>query len=188
MPRLKNHLSLFLLFTIFPALAFVVPGGMPSSLKVKEHKLVLNGEGIRSKYMIDLFTGGLYLKQKSQDAARIINTNEPMSVKIVVTSNVITGKRLEKNMRSEFDRVTKGNTEAYKTRIEELVKAFREDVKNGDMYDLIYDPAVGLSIYKNNQLASTIRGLDFKKLVFSIWLGEDPADENLKKGMLGISS
>jgi hypothetical protein len=31
----------------------------------------------------------------------------------------------------------------------------------------------------------TIAGYDFKKSLFSIWLGSKPADENLKKGMLG---
>jgi hypothetical protein len=56
------------------------------------------------------------------------------------------------------------------------------------VYDLIYDPKGGLKIYKNTQLKSHISGLDFKKMLFSIWLGEDPADENLKKGMLGIGS
>ena len=31
----------------------------------------------------------------------------------------------------------------------------------------------------------TIRGLDFKKALFAIWLGEKPADNSLKQGMLG---
>ena len=30
-----------------------------------------------------------------------------------------------------------------------------------------------------------IEGLDFKKAVFGIWLGKEPADSNLKEGMLG---
>jgi hypothetical protein len=34
-------------------------------------------------------------------------------------------------------------------------------------------------------LKGTIKGLDFKKAVFSIWLGEKPADSKLKKKMLG---
>jgi hypothetical protein len=34
-------------------------------------------------------------------------------------------------------------------------------------------------------LKGTIKGIDFKRAVFSIWLGEKPADAKLKKGMLG---
>jgi hypothetical protein len=35
------------------------------------------------------------------------------------------------------------------------------------------------------EVKGTIKGLDFKKAVFGIWLGEKPADAKLKKGMLG---
>jgi len=29
--------------------------------------------------------------------------------------------------------------------------------------------------------------MEFKKALFGIWLGEEPADENLKQGMLGLN-
>jgi len=159
----------------------------PTFVEAKNQKLILNGSGVRNKYLIDLFTGGLYLKEKSKDADKIINANELMSIKIEVTSDVITASRLEKNMRSEFDRITKGKIAPYKERIELLVKAFKEDVQLGDTFDLVYDPLTGLSIYKNNKVHATVQGLDFKKMLFSIWLGNDPSDETLKKGMLGYS-
>jgi len=31
----------------------------------------------------------------------------------------------------------------------------------------------------------TVKGLDFKKALFAIWLGKKPADSGLKDGMLG---
>jgi hypothetical protein len=158
----------------------------PGSYKAKNQQLVLNGTGVRQKFMIDLFTGGLYLKSKCTDGNKIVNANELMAIKIQVTSDVITSKRLEDNMRSEFKRVTNGNLGPYKARIEELVKAFKEDVNIGDTFDLVYDPIEGLKIYKNNHLKTQVAGLDFKQMVFSTWLGNDPADKDLKKGMLGV--
>ena len=44
---------------------------------------------------------------------------------------------------------------------------------------------MGVIVNKNGKLLTTIRGLEFKKALFGIWLGEKPADKNLKKGMLG---
>ena len=37
----------------------------------------------------------------------------------------------------------------------------------------------------NGNKAGVIPGIDFKKGLFGIWLGEDPADSDLKKGLLG---
>ena len=38
---------------------------------------------------------------------------------------------------------------------------------------------------KNGVKKGTIEGLDFKKALFGIWLGNKPADDDLKDGMLG---
>jgi hypothetical protein len=179
-------------FIIFSLLLITVSEGicgdikLPTSFKAKDQQLILTGTGVRQKFLIDLFTGGLYLKSKCSDGAKVINANELMAIKIQVTSDVITSKRLEDNMRSEFKRVTNGKLGPYKARIEELVKAFKEDIKIGDTFDLVYHPTEGLKIYKNNSLKTQVAGLDFKQMVFSTWLGEDPADNGLKKGMLGV--
>lgn len=188
MSRIKFLTALLMLFMQVQTWAGTrtFEGTMPLDLKVNEQNLVLNGSGIRHKYWFDLFIGGLYLKEKSTDARKIIEADEYMAIRIEVVSEMITAKRLEEGMRSEFKRVTNGNTREFDARIEQLVKAFREDVKIGDMYDLIYTPGIGFKIYKNNKLKSHTQGLDFKRLLFTIWLGEDPADEGLKKGMLGL--
>jgi hypothetical protein len=44
---------------------------------------------------------------------------------------------------------------------------------------------VGTKIYKNSELKGTIPGLEFKKALFAIWLGSNPAQESLKNDMLG---
>ena len=62
---------------------------------------------------------------------------------------------------------------------------FSQKAEKNDIYDIIYIPEQGVSVYIKGELKGTIKGLDFKKAVFSIWLGEKPADSNLKKKMLG---
>lgn len=183
----KISFSLLLILSISTSVIAVTPGDvtLPSVCKIQEEQLVLNGWGIRSKYCFDLYVGGLYLKNKCNDGNKIINSDEPMAVKIEVISDLITSSRLEEGMRSEFERITEGNMNPYQDRLETLVKAFKEDVKPGDTFDIIYKPGNGTSIYKNNQLQSRIQGHDFKKILFTSWIGDDPADNNLKKGMLG---
>lgn len=158
---------------------------MPENISAKKQQLVLNGWGVRRKFCMDLFEGGLYLKEKSKDANKIVGADAPMSIRIHVISDIITSKRLEENMRSEFDRVTNGNWGVNKANIEKIMIAFKEDVNDGDVFDLVYLPGSGLTIYKNNQEQALVKSLDFKKLLFSIWLGDDPQDAMLKKGMIG---
>jgi len=50
---------------------------------------------------------------------------------------------------------------------------------------MIYIPGEGTKIYKNKALKSTAQGLDFKKVLFGIWLCNKPADKGLKDLMLG---
>jgi hypothetical protein len=52
------------------------------------------------------------------------------------------------------------------------------------MFDITYQEA-GVVVYKNKKELGTIQGLNFKKALFGIWLGKDPADSKLKKAMLG---
>jgi len=44
----------------------------------------------------------------------------------------------------------------------------------------------GLATYKNNEKLSTINNDAFRQAVLSIWLGDEPADDDLKDDMLGL--
>jgi len=187
MSKLKNLLILVLLVCSIgqQAQSKGKNNKMPENISAEKQQLILNGWGVRKKFCMDLFEGGLYLKERSKDANKIIQADEPMSIRIHVISDLITSKRLEENMRSEFDRVTNGNWGANKANIEKVMSAFKEDINNGDVFDLVYLPGSGLTIYKNNKEQALVKSLDFKKLLYSIWLGDDPQDAKLKKGMIG---
>jgi len=158
---------------------------MPESLETGQTKLLLNGVGVREKFFMDLYVGGLYLKEKSQDAKAIIEADEPMAIRLHIISSMITSKKMEKATREGFENATGGNIEAIKAQIEEFISVFKEEIKEGDIYDLIYVPGKGVQVSKNNQSRSIIKGFPFKKAMFGIWLSDKPAQKNLKKAMLG---
>src|SRR5690554_6588057 len=148
--------------------------------------LILNGTGVRKKYWIDLYEGKLYLKNKCQDGEKISLDNEVMAINIRVISDLMTTKRLEEALMSEFDRITRGLSEIFHDRLNILIKAFGHVINKNETLDLYYLPEEGLRVYKNKELKCTIPGLNFKQILFGSWLGHDPADINMKKGMLGI--
>ncbi len=84
-----------------------------------------------------------------------------------------------------FKNSTNGNTAPYQDKIDMFISVFKDNIKINDVYDLIYIPAEGTKVYKNKELKMTVKGLDFKKVLFGIWLGNKPADKGLKDLMLG---
>ena len=158
---------------------------LPATVKAGESTLSLNGGGIRKKLFFKLYVGGLYLSEKSSDASAIINADKPMAVKLQITSSMISSENMSEAITEGFEASTGGNTAPLKAKITEFVNTFKkEEIVEGNVFDIIYVPGKGVESYKNGKLQGTIEGMDFKKALFGIWLGSKPADEDLKKAML----
>ncbi len=158
---------------------------MPDTLKAAGSDLVLNGAGIRTKFFIKAYVGGLYLEQKSQDAAGIVNAEEPMAMRLHITSGLITSEKMESATREGFDNSLGDNVESLRSEIEAFISIFKEKINENDIFEFVYVPGTGVEVYKNGAKASVIEGSAFKKALFGIWLGDKPADDKLKDQMLG---
>jgi len=160
---------------------------MPNVIKAGDEYLKINGGGIREKLFMDLYIGVLYLREKSSSASTIINSDAPMAIKLRVISSMVSKENMEEAIRVGFDKSTGNNVTPIKDKIDLLITtAFKDEIAIGDIFDIIYLPTKGISITKNDALMLTIKGLDFKKALFGIWLCDQPADENLKNKMLGL--
>ncbi len=157
---------------------------MPAEYKLNEQSLKLNGAGVREKFFLDLYIGGLYLQSPSTSADGVIKADKPMSIKLHIISGLIDSDKMIDAIDDGMDKATKGNSSQFSNEIIAFKKAFEEEIQVGDIYDITYDPSKGTVIYKNTKLTTTIPGFDFKQALFGIWLCDDPADEDLKEGML----
>jgi hypothetical protein len=158
---------------------------IPLVFKSEESALILNGAGVREKYFMDLYVGALYLKVKSKDAQKVMDADESMCVKLHIVSGMITSEKMTSAVDEGFEKSAKTNLAALQSRIDQFKAVFAVKINKGDVYDLVYDKSKGTLIYKNGKLTASIPGLDFKKALFGIWLCSEPADEGLKKRMLG---
>lgn len=182
----KVFIVLFaMLFLSASAFAADVAGiKMPDTMKAGGQDLVFNGGDKRTKFMMKVYVAALYLKQKSSDAQKIINADEPMAIKLQITSGMVTPDKMKAAIDEGFENSTDGNIVPIKAKIDAFTAVFK-DLSNGIVYDYAYVPGKGVEIYKNGQLAATIQGLEFKKALFGIWLSDKPAQDSLKAAMLG---
>ncbi len=195
MPSNKNKLSLLIPFCIFCFLFSLSTqaqitniGGikLKETIKLGKNNLQLNGAGQRSKLFIDLYIAALYLSNKSQDAQAIISADEPMLIQIHVVSNLITSENLTRGTMEGFSKATNNQTEAIQTQIDDFLDAFKETIKIGDMFEIVYLPNKGVTVIKNRHIVKILAvNLDFKRALFGIWLSDKPAQKSLKDKMLG---
>lgn len=159
---------------------------LPATMKAGDGTVLLNGGGVRKKLFFKLYVGGLYLSSKSSDANAIINADEAMAVKLQITSGMISSENMSEAITEGFENSTNGNTAPLKSKIDAFVNTFKKsEIVEGNVFDIVYVPGVGVESYKNGKLEGTIEGMDFKKALFGIWLSNKPADEDLKAAMLG---
>ncbi len=160
---------------------------LPAKVQFNKKTLILNGGGLREKFWIDLYVGGLYLPEKMNNATRIMAANQTQAIKLVIVSSLITSEKMEEAVEEGFEKSTNNNTKPLRSKIDKFKSFFgKEPITKGDIFDIVYVPGKGVVVYKNNKMLGVVEGMEFKKALFGIWLGEDPADEDLKEGMLGI--
>ena len=65
-----------------------------NKLSINDYTFVLNGGGLREKLgFLDLYVGGLYLSKTNSDANQIIMSNNPMAIRIVIASRLVSRDR-----------------------------------------------------------------------------------------------
>jgi len=147
-------------------------------------QLELNGAGIRTKYFLKLYVGALYLPTKTTNPKEIIESKDEMSIKLFITSKMITTDRLKEALTEGFETVEPSKLAKIEDKVKRFDAAFTDKVELGDVYS--FDSKDGVVyVSRNGKPLITIEGQDFKEALYGIWLGENAIDSKLKAKMLG---
>ncbi len=156
------------------------------NLTVDGKELTLNGAGLREKFVFDLYVGGLYTTTKSKSGPTLVNADQPMAITLDIVSKLVTQDKMIESITEGFENsATAAERKLLQPRINKFIGFFNQEIVKGNEFQISYVPGKGTMAHKNGKLLGTIEGLDFKKALFGIWLGNKPADKDLKKGMLG---
>lgn len=160
---------------------------LPDSMTADGETVVLNGAGVRSKFLFDLYVGALYLKQPSADGPAVVSADEPMVITLHIISDKITSDRMVEATEEGFESATGGNTAPIQSSIDAFMAFFREPIVNGDVFKIEYLAGSDtIKVEKNGEHKGDVPGgLEFKQAFFGIYLGSKPAQGSLKKAMLG---
>lgn len=148
-------------------------------------ELRLHGAGVREKFLFDIHVGALYLPTTGQDAATILGRDQPARVEMHFLIRKAGARRMANAWRDGFaannDPEVLGLIE---DRIERFVRMF-PTARKGDVFVMEYVPGKGTQMRVNGRPLGTIDGEVFFHALLGVFLGPNPGDPDLKRGMLG---
>lgn len=148
--------------------------------------LVLNGAGIREKFFFDIYVAGLYLPKKSNSVSEILTMPGANRIVMHFLHDEVSQEKLVAAWNEGFDaNQSKADMQNLRTRLNQF-NGFFETVHAGDVIIMDYIPNVGTTISVKGTNKGMIKGKDFNRALLAVWLGKEPADNDLKKALLGM--
>jgi hypothetical protein len=176
------------------ALSAVIPASAATTLAgvtfddhatVNNQQLVLNGMGLRKKFIVKVYVGGLYLATKQNNAATVIATDTPRRQVFHFLYSVSKSQMAEAWEEGLEDNTPNASPEvktAFKT-----LQSWMEDIPKGNKLVLTYVPGIGTTVEVNGKSKGTLGGKATADAILNTWIGPKPGPgADFKKAILGI--
>lgn len=150
--------------------------------------LVLNGVGVRRRFFIPVYVGALYVPRRSSDPEVLLNQRGPRRMSLRFVRDVeaeLFMNSLDAGMRKHY---TALQLEAWKSQWQTLTSVIANVViaRRADHVTWDYTPETGARVMQNSvPIIPSMPGEDFYNAVLRVWLGPQPADADMKRGLLG---
>ena len=157
----------------------------PEQAQVEGSNLTLNGLGLRqaTAFKVNVYVAALYVTKVSNDPNAILASDTPKELILQFVRDV-GASDLTKGWNEGFEKNAKEQSVVLKERIA-MLDSWMTDVKTGQRITFTHKPGAGVQVYVNGATKGIIKGDDFTKALFSIWLGADPPNPEIKSGLLG---
>jgi hypothetical protein len=163
----------------------------PHSVQVAGHNLVLNGAGIRYKFIIKVYTAGLYMAAKASTPEAVLAAPGNKRMHVVMLRE-IDGNELGKLFtRGMQDNAPKEEFSKFIPGMLQMADIFstRRKLSAGDNFSVDYVPGTGTQVLVNGKATGeVIKEPEFFNALMRIWIGNSPADRALKDALLGVSA
>jgi hypothetical protein len=151
-------------------------------IEVAGKQLHLMGMGLRKKLWFKVYIASFYLEQPLEDPARVISSEQVKRVEMHMLRDLERGKIVEA-VEDGFQKNSAHRMPALRERLQRFLNVI-PDLKSGEVIFVTYVPERGTHIKAGRGEEIDIEGKDFADALFSVWLGPQPVDGDLKEEML----
>lgn len=163
----------------------------PNEATVGGQKLFINGYGMRFRFGLRIYAAALYTPTKLTKNEDVTKPTVAKRLQLVAQRDVkgdsfgnLFSRGMEENMTKEdFSKIING--------VIRMGNIFAEakQFSKGDVIIIDNIPGTGLVInFRGKQQGDAIKEPEFSENFFKIWFGKKPADEPLRKALLGEQS
>lgn len=190
---MKKLAAALLLVLSLPTLAALEVAGVKyeDKAKVGAGDTVINGAGMRNKLFFKVYAIGLYLPQKASTPADVLAAKGAKRIAIVTLRDLTA----EQFVDALVEALKKNHDEATLKTLQPRIDQFRTtmlgigEAKEKSVVHLDWLPDSGTRLTFNGaQKGADIAGEDFYRALLRIWLGDNPAQDDLKEKLLGKAS
>jgi hypothetical protein len=163
---------------------------LEDTAKVAGKDLVLNGAGMRTKFIIKLYAAGLYLTEKKNTVPDVLKVEGPRRLTLVMARDITSDAFGEAFMTGINNNVDNAEKARYTSQISKFGEMFGSipGLKKGDAQHLDWIPGSGTVTELNGKkIGEAVPDLGFYNAVLRIWVGDKPADSALKPALLGVA-
>ena len=154
-------------------------------LEGSDATLQLNGVGYRTKFIFKIYAGALYTEKKAESRDEVQAQKGPRRVLMHFVYGEVGPEKLVAAWNEGFEEnLSDEQLKALQPKIQQFNQMF-PTLKEGDVVLLDYIPGTGTRVTIKGNVKGVIEGADFNAALLDIWLGDEPADEDLKEAMLG---
>jgi len=183
--KLVRAITLATLLAV-PALAGELGGvTMPDDVTLDGKTLVLNGMGLREKFVFDVYVAGLYLEQTTSDPEAILSSDGPVRLHMHFVYKKVSAAKLVAAWNDGFKANAGDKMASLQAGLDQL-NSWMEEVVRGDSMIFTSTPE-GLEVAVKGQVKGVVPGADFARAFWSVFLGPKPPTAPLKNGLLGPS-
>ncbi len=189
--RIGCAFMMLLAALVFPWPASAVEVGgvkLEDAVKVGGQELKLNGAGVRYKAIFKVYAAGLYLNGKKTATSDVLAAAGPRRIVLVMLRDVGNEEFGQSFMAGIQKNSEKAERAKMITQLLKFGKMFASVplLKKGDVILIDWIPNSGTHIFLNDKkIVDVLPDLAFYNMILKIWLGENPADSNLKNLLLG---
>lgn len=158
------------------------------SVEVGGQKLRLNGAGTRYKAVFKVYTAGLYLEKPARNLQEIAALPGPKRVSVTMLREIDSselGKLFARGMEDNMERAAFSKLVPGVLRMSQIFTDHKK-LLPGETFLVDWIPGHGTQVtVKGLPQGEPFKEPEFFQALLGIWLGPHPADEQLKKALLG---
>jgi len=158
---------------------------VPETAVIESQTLKLNGCGIRKKFFLSIYVGSLYTASRVASLEEAVRAPDPKLIRMTFVYRKVDREKIVDAFADGFA----NNTPALSgsSEVRHFLALFKRDFVEGDTVDLELGEGGSVAVRHNRHMLGSLTSPALARGILAIYLGAEPADEDLKEGMLGLS-